>query len=83
MVIDFGILGVIVGMAFLGFFLSNLYKKAEDTKGERKIILVGLYSMVLSYTLIGIETGIVDLEVLLLFMISLSYLLFIINRKII
>ncbi|NPV51528.1 MAG: oligosaccharide repeat unit polymerase [Candidatus Methanofastidiosum sp.] len=83
LVIDFGILGVIVGMAFLGFFLSNLYKKAESTQGERKIILVGLYSMVLSYTLIGIETGIVDLEVLLLFMISLAYLLFIINKKII
>ena len=83
LVIDFGLIGVIVGMGFLGFFLSNLYKIADNTKGERKIILVGLYSMVLSYTIIGIETGIVDLEVILLFMISLSYLLFIINRKII
>jgi uncharacterized membrane protein len=70
-------------MAFLGFFLSNLYKSADREKSERKIILVGLYSMVLSYTIIGIETGILDLEVILLFIISLSYLLFIINRKII
>ncbi len=83
LVIDFGLIGVIIGMVFLGFFLSNLYKSADGEKGERKIILVGLYSMVLSYTIIGIETGIVDLEVILLFIISLSYLLFIINRKII
>ncbi|KYC44689.1 MAG: hypothetical protein APG12_01451 [Candidatus Methanofastidiosum methylothiophilum] len=83
LVIDFGLIGVIGGMVFLGFFLSNLHKIADKSKGDRKIILVGLYSMVLSYTLIGIETGIVDLEVLLLFMISLAYLLFIINRKII
>ena len=81
--IDFGLIGVIIGMAFLGFFLSNLYKSADREKSERKIILVGLYSMVLSYTIIGIETGILDLEVILLFIISLSYLLFIINRKII
>ena len=83
LVIDFGLIGVIIGMAFLGFFLSNFYKSADREKGERKVLLVGLYSMVLSYTIIGIETGIVDLEVILLFMISLSYLLFIINRKII
>ena len=81
--IDFGLIGAIISMAFLGFFLSNLYKIADKTKGERKIIPVGLYSMVLSYTIIGIETGIVDLEVILLFIISLAYLLFIINRKII
>ena len=83
LVIDFGLIGVIFGMAFLGFFLANLYKMSEKTKGERKILLVGLYSMVLSYTIIGIETGILDLEVILLFLISLGYLLFIINRKII
>ncbi|NMC76952.1 MAG: oligosaccharide repeat unit polymerase [Candidatus Methanofastidiosa archaeon] len=81
--IDFGVLGVISFMAFLGFFLSNLYKMSNKTNGERKILLVGLYSMVLSYTMIGIETGILDLEVILLFIISLCYLLFITNRKII
>lgn len=79
--IDFGLIGVVVGMIFLGFFLSNLYKMSQKTEGERKIISVGLYSMVLSYTIIGIETGILDLEVILLFVISLAYLLFIINRK--
>ncbi|NMC60450.1 MAG: hypothetical protein GYA51_13855, partial [Candidatus Methanofastidiosa archaeon] len=68
-------------MAILGFFLSNLYKMSDKTKEERKILLIGLYSMVLSYTIIGIETGIVDLEVILLFIISLCYLLFISNRK--
>lgn len=79
--IDFGLFGVIFGMAILGFFLSNLYKMSDKTKEERKILLIGLYSMVLSYTIIGIETGIVDLEVILLFIISLCYLLFISNRK--
>ena len=72
--IDFGLIGVIISMAFLGF-LSSLYNSADKENGEGKIIPVGLYSMVLSYTLIGIETGIVDLEVILLFIISLAYLL--------
>lgn len=81
LVIDFGLVGVIFGMGFLGFLLSRIYKSAENQKGERKILLIGLYSMILSYTLIGVETGIVDLEVIILFVISLSYLLFITNRQ--
>ncbi len=81
LVIDFGLVGVIFGMAFLGFFLSCLYKSSVHEKGDRKILLIGLYSMVLSYTIIGVETGIVDLEVIILFIISLSYILFISNKK--
>jgi uncharacterized membrane protein len=66
--VDFGLVGVVVGMAFLGWLLSSLY--------ERKTPLgVSLYSVVLAYSLIGIETGIVDFEVLIIFFLSFLYCL--------
>ncbi|MBU7018562.1 MAG: hypothetical protein HXS44_13710 [Theionarchaea archaeon] len=66
--VDFGLVGVVVGMAFLGYLLGRLY--------ERKTPLgVALYCVVLAYSLIGIETGIVDLEVLIIFFLSFLYVL--------
>ncbi len=66
--VDFGLVGICVGMAFLGYLLGKLY--------ERKTPLgVSLYSVVLAYSLIGIETGIVDLEVLVIFFLALLYVL--------
>ncbi len=66
--VDFGLVGVFVGMMFLGYLLSKLY--------ERKTPLgISLYCVVFVYSLIGIETGIVDLEVILVFFVSLLYVL--------
>ncbi|MBU7014896.1 MAG: hypothetical protein HXS52_12125 [Theionarchaea archaeon] len=66
--VDFGLVGIGVGMIFLGYLLSRLY--------ERKTPLgVSLYSIVLAYSIIGIETGIVDLEVILIFFLSFLYTL--------
>ena len=41
LVIDFGLIGVIIVMALLGFFLSNLYKSADREKGDRKDYIGG------------------------------------------
>lgn len=66
--VDFGLVGIGLGMVFLGYLLSRLY--------ERKTALgVSLYSIVLAYSIIGIETGIVDLEVILIFFLSFLYTL--------
>jgi uncharacterized membrane protein len=66
--VDFGLVGIGLGMVFLGYLLSRLH--------ERKTALgVSLYSIVLAYSIIGIETGIVDLEVILIFFLSFLYTL--------
>ena len=72
--VDFGLVGIFVGMAFLGYLLAKLY--------ERKSPLgVSLYCIVLAYSLIGIETGIVDLEVLLIFFLSFLYVLTVASKR--
>jgi len=66
--VDFGLIGVFVGMAFLGYLLSRLYK-------HKTPLGISLYCVVLAYSIIGIETGIVDLEVILIFFFSFLYVL--------
>jgi oligosaccharide repeat unit polymerase len=66
--VDFGLVGIFVGMTFLGYLLSRLYWRKTP-------LGVSLYCIVLAYSLIGIETGIVDLEVLLIFFLAFLYVL--------
>lgn len=66
--IDFGLLGIFLGMFFLGYLLSRLYRRKTP-------LGISLYCIVLAYSLIGIETGIVDLEVILIFFMSFLYVL--------
>jgi len=69
-VLDFGIPGVLVFMFLLGHVLGTGYHCART----QQPLAVGLYSLLLSYSLVGIETGIVDFNVLMMFL--LSYLAF-------
>ena len=66
--VDFGLTGVFVGMLLLGYLLGRLYER-------KKPLGVSLYCVVLAYSLIGIETGIVDLEVILIFFLAFLYVL--------
>lgn len=66
--VDFGLVGIAVGMFFLGYLLSRLYWRKTP-------LGVSLYCVVLAYSLIGIETGIVDLEVILIFFLAFLYIL--------
>lgn len=66
--VDFGLVGMGLGMVFLGYLLSRLHER-KTASG------VSLYSIVLAYSIIGIETGIVDLEVILIFFLSFLYTL--------
>ncbi|KYK36711.1 MAG: hypothetical protein HXS48_07625 [Theionarchaea archaeon] len=66
--VDFGLVGVFVGMLLLGYLLGRLYER-------KKPLGVSLYCVVLAYSLIGIETGIVDLEVILIFFLAFLYVL--------
>jgi uncharacterized membrane protein len=66
--IDFGLVGIFMGMMLLGYLLSNLYYRKTP-------LGISLYCIVLAYSLLGIETGIVDLEVLIIFFFAFLYVL--------
>ena len=68
MVVDFGKVGVLFGMMILGFILGIGFKLIRITKNY---FYIGIYSLILTYTILGIETGILDIQVLLYFAIAI------------
>ena len=79
MVVDFGKVGVFVGMMILGFVLGIGFKLMKITKNY---FYIGIYSLILTYAILGIETGILDIQVLLYFAIAIFiYLINIIRCK--
>lgn len=79
MLIDFGIIGVAIGMFFIGLILGIGYKLLKISKNY---FYIGLYALLLTYTILGIETGILDIQVLIYFFIGiLVYLANIIAYK--
>ena len=79
MVVDFGKVGVAVEMCFLGFILGIGFKIIQITKDY---FYIGIYSLILTYSILGIETGILDIQVLLYFAIAIFiYFLGIIDSR--
>lgn len=80
MLIDFGKVGVAVEMTILGFILGVGYKIIKITKEG---FYIGLYSLLLTYSIVGVETGLLDIQVLFYFFIGMIIYLSIIlkNRK--
>jgi len=76
LVIDFGIIGVFLGMLFLGFLLKKSYDLIKRIEGKEKALFIAFYAIFLSYSIIGIETGLVDFEVLLTFFAGFLYILY-------
>lgn len=76
LVIDFGVIGVFLGMLFLGFLLKRSYDLIKRIEGKEKALFVAFYAIFLSYSIIGIETGLVDFEVLLTFFAGFLYILY-------
>lgn len=70
--LDFGLIGLTVQMLFMGTFLGLVHKL-------KKGIGVGIYSMILTHTLIWIETGPTDIMIWFLYLIGFIFL--IINFK--
>ncbi len=68
MVIDFGKVGVAVEMCILGFILGIGFKIIQKTKDY---FYIGIYALLLTYTILGIETGILDIQVLAYFIITI------------
>ena len=68
--LDLGLIGLAIQMAFMGVFFGIIYKLKEG-------IGVGIYSIILTHTLIWIETGPTDIMVWFLYLLGL--ILIIIN----
>ena len=66
--LDFGLIGLTVQMLFMGIFLELLYKL-------KKGIGVGIYSIILTHTLIWIETGPTDIMIWFLYLIGLIFII--------
>ena len=77
MVIDFGKAGVFVEMCILGFILGIGFKIMQKTKN---FFYIGIYSLILTYSILGIETGILDIQVLFYFLIAVIIYLTCIKR---
>ena len=79
MLVDFGKVGVAVEMCLLGFILGTGYKIMKITQDS---FYIAIYSLILTYSIVGVETGILDIQVLFyFFIISFIYLAVILKDK--
>lgn len=79
MVADFGKVGVGVEMLLLGFILGIGFKIMRKTNDY---FYIGLYSLILTYAILGVETGILDIQVLAYFAIALFiYVIYIFKNR--
>ena len=79
MLVDFGKLGVAIEMFILGNILGIGYKIIKITKEG---FYIALYSLLVTYSILGVETGILDIQVLFYFFIAIIiYLAIILKNK--
>lgn len=63
---DFGLLGLIPYFGILGILMGISQKIGENLKGA----YLGFYSVMASYLIVGIETGILDLDVVMIYLLG-------------
>ena len=72
--LDFGYLGLTIQMLFMGAFLGLIHK-IKNGAG------IGIYSFILTHTIIWIETGPTDIMIWFLYLIGLIYLIISLKKK--
>lgn len=72
--LDFGYVGLTIQMLFMGVFLGLLSK-------VKKSLGIGIYAIILTHTIIWIETGPTDIMIWFLYLIGLIYLLITFFKK--
>jgi oligosaccharide repeat unit polymerase len=75
-VLDFGIPGIMFSMVLLGFVVGLAYNAMKQTKSA---LATAIYSLLIAYALVGIETGLVDFNVAMFF--TVSFLILIASRR--
>ncbi len=63
----YGIIGIVVFSFLLGHVLAIAHQAMKQTKSS---LATGIFSLLMAYTLVGIETGLVDFIVFMLFITS-------------
>jgi oligosaccharide repeat unit polymerase len=77
--VEFGTIGVAIGMSILGFILGAGYKILQITNDSFYIML---YAIILAYSVIGVETGLLDLMVFVFIIVAgIIYFYNIFNTK--
>ena len=61
MLVDFGKVGVAFEMCLLGFILGTGYKIIKITQDS---FYISIYSLILTYSILGVETGILDIQII-------------------
>jgi len=74
---DYGTLAVIPYFGILGIFLGFFYKLAEELKG----VYLGIFGVLFAYTLIAIESGILDIDVIAYYLFGLILCIYAIFSK--
>ena len=72
--LDFGYVGLTIQMLFMGAFLGLVHK-------IKKGIGVGIYSIILTHTVIWIETGPTDIMIWFLYLIGIIYILISLDKN--
>ena len=78
MVADFGKIGVAIEMTLLGFNLGIGFKIVKITKNY---FYIGLYALIITYAILGVETGILDIQVIIYYLIALFIFIIIIFKS--
>lgn len=73
--LDFGYIGLTIQMLFMGVFLSLLNKLKKGAG-------IGIYSIILTHTIIWIETGPTDIMIWFLYLIGLVYIIISLKNRV-
>lgn len=75
---DYGLLGIVPYFGILGLFMGCLSRIAQNFKG----IYLGIYAVMLSYLLVGIETGILDLDVIMYYILGFLLCIYLVIKRV-
>ena len=79
MLVDFGKTGMILGMGLLGALLGIGFRIVQITKDY---FFIALYSLIFAYAIVGVETGILDIQVIFYYAIAILIYLVVIVKNI-
>jgi oligosaccharide repeat unit polymerase len=68
LLVDFGRVGLAIGMCIFGLILGIGHKLIKLTKDN---FYIAIYGILLAYTILGVETGILDINILLYFLVGI------------
>lgn len=73
--LDFGYIGLTIQMLFMGAFLKIIHTLAKNAIG------IGIYSIILTHTLIWIETGPTDIMIWFLYFLGLILIIIVLKKS--